>query len=276
MTFVDSRTRARCRIADTARAILQREVSYLDGARLILENRGPAELPEGDSDMAVFALIESETENLPFGSQRQHWSPEALERKAPEVSRAEEWARSTAECEARSFVRRFGGLTERSGTCPELDLVSRRAFFDDYPENVSTVSASLVRYGLRSTCPCCGYPTLCGRAQFEICFLCSWEDDGQDDASADDIHGGPNADYSLSRARYNFMVYGVMYEPENDTRIGGLDSDAEHEVKSRIVSAFEAMINTPASEHEILWSTVRSGERELDRLLKIRIRSAYG
>ncbi|HEU4522533.1 MAG TPA: hypothetical protein VFT12_11050, partial [Thermoanaerobaculia bacterium] len=135
---MDRRTRARRRIANTALAILKGEVSYLEGTRLILEDRGPAELPDDDPDITAFALIESETENLPFASRRQHWSREALESKAAEVRRAEEWARRTAEREARSFIRRFGGLTERSVASPELDLVGRRTFFDDYPDNVKT------------------------------------------------------------------------------------------------------------------------------------------
>ena len=85
MTLVDRRTRARRRIANTALAILKGEVSYLEGTRLILENRGPAELPDDDPDITAFALIESETENLPFASRRQHWSREALESKAAEL-----------------------------------------------------------------------------------------------------------------------------------------------------------------------------------------------
>ncbi|SCL65115.1 Cysteine-rich CPCC [Micromonospora yangpuensis] len=33
-------------------------------------------------------------------------------------------------------------------------------------------------------CPCCRHPTIEGRGQFEICFACGWEDDGQDDEDA--------------------------------------------------------------------------------------------
>lgn len=51
------------------------------------------------------------------------------------------------------------------------------------------------------TCPGCGYPTLTQRASFEICQLCSWEDDGQDDPQADAVWGGPNSNLSLTENR---------------------------------------------------------------------------
>ena len=53
-------------------------------------------------------------------------------------------------------------------------------------------------------CPCCGYKTLCGRGQDEICPVCFWHDDGQDDHDADEVRGGPNYELSLSQARQNF------------------------------------------------------------------------
>ena len=53
-------------------------------------------------------------------------------------------------------------------------------------------------------CPCCGYKTLTEHGAFEVCEVCYWEDDGQGDADADVIRGGPNGDLSLSKARENF------------------------------------------------------------------------
>jgi hypothetical protein len=58
-------------------------------------------------------------------------------------------------------------------------------------------------------CPCCGYLTLFGRAGFEICQVCYWEDDGQDDHDAEEVRGGPNGDLSLAVARKNFRVCGA-------------------------------------------------------------------
>ena len=53
----------------------------------------------------------------------------------------------------------------------------------------------------REKCPCCGYPTLEERGIFEICKLCNWEDDGQDDSYVDEVWGGPNYELSLTASR---------------------------------------------------------------------------
>jgi hypothetical protein len=39
-------------------------------------------------------------------------------------------------------------------------------------------------------CPCCVYITLAQRAYYEICPVCGWEDEGQDDHDADEYRGG--------------------------------------------------------------------------------------
>jgi hypothetical protein len=145
----------------------------------------------------------------------------------------------------------------------------RRAYFDNYAD---TADASPGRYGRRFTCPCCGYPTLRGRSAYEICFLCGWEDDGQDDPNADENFGGPNHGFTLVRARGNFERYLVMYEPNSDTSVGGSDTPAENEAKTQAIVALERLLQSPESEHPQLWERVRSAERELHQLLKQRIR----
>ena len=147
-----------------------------------------------------------------------------------------------------------------------LDLIQRRAFFDSYAENVGRLPPSLVAYGLRFTCPCCGYPTLGERGCDEICFLCWWEDDGQDDADADEVRGGPNASYSLTQARFNFAEHLVMYEPGNDRRVHGPDSQEELAAKRRVIRAFDAIQHSPPAGHERHWEDVRAGMWELRRL----------
>lgn len=63
--------------------------------------------------------------------------------------------------------------------------------------------------GPRGRCPCCFYLTLTERAEYETCPVCGWEDDGQDDKSADEVWGGPNGNLSLTQARYNFARIGA-------------------------------------------------------------------
>jgi len=61
-------------------------------------------------------------------------------------------------------------------------------------------------------CPCCEYKTIGDRGGFEICPICFWEDDGQDDADADEVRGGPNELMSLTEARQNFRRFGAADE----------------------------------------------------------------
>ena len=61
-------------------------------------------------------------------------------------------------------------------------------------------------------CPCCNYKTLCGRGGYEICPVCFWEDDGQDQPDADIVLGGPNGTLSLTEARSNFQRLGAIEE----------------------------------------------------------------
>jgi hypothetical protein len=101
----------------------------------------------------------------------------------------------------------------------------------------------------RVTCPCCGYPTIALRDAFEICSLCAWEDDGQDDpgqlgTAAKHAPGvvthGPNHDYSLTEARENFAVNLTAYRPA--------DRDFESErattaIKGDIVASYERAVD---------------------------------
>jgi hypothetical protein len=61
-------------------------------------------------------------------------------------------------------------------------------------------------------CPCCGFVTLPERGADDICPVCFWEDDGQDDHDADEVRGGPNYSLSLSEARRNFYRIGAVEE----------------------------------------------------------------
>src|SRR5436309_2352246 len=113
----------------------------------------------------------------------------------------------------------------------EVNFWERRKFFD---------SEALLR-GVRLTCPCCGYPMLSESAADEICRLCNWQDDGQDDSNADEVRGGPNRSYSLTEARENFEQYLVIFPPEDDPRTGGSYTEQEREIKRAMIAAFNKM-----------------------------------
>ncbi len=95
-----------------------------------------------------------------------------------------------------------------------------------------------------NTCPCCGYPTLGPgeRGEYIICRICRWEDDGQDDPDSYEIEGGPNYEYSLAEARWNFYHHYSMYHPKeaNDRYPEGLERWVE-KVK-RVMTAYGDVI----------------------------------
>jgi hypothetical protein len=99
-----------------------------------------------------------------------------------------------------------------------------------------------------ATCPCCGYPTIGERGDYDICEICHWEDDGQDDPefaprkdcySPDDVAGGPNADYSLMEARLNFSQFHQMYRP-TDTRPFELTN--QDRTREALIGIFDALL----------------------------------
>jgi hypothetical protein len=63
------------------------------------------------------------------------------------------------------------------------------------------------------SCPCCGSRTIGERGNYEICKVCWWEDDGQDNKHANKDMGGPNSGVSLTQGRINFINYGI-YDPK--------------------------------------------------------------
>lgn len=66
------------------------------------------------------------------------------------------------------------------------------------------------------SCPCCGRKTLGERAGYEICRVCWWEDDGQDNSTASQVLGGPNGATSLTKARANFLLHGIFDPKRTD------------------------------------------------------------
>jgi hypothetical protein len=89
-----------------------------------------------------------------------------------------------------------------------------KAWFDFYTKEIESADPlTFKKFDEYFLCPCCYLPTLTTREGFEICPVCDWEDDGQDDHNADKILGGPNSDYSLSEARENFKKYLTSYRP---------------------------------------------------------------
>ncbi len=91
-----------------------------------------------------------------------------------------------------------------------------------------------------AVCPCCGYPTIGARGGHDICCLCNWQDDGQDDADADNVRGGPNHDYSLTEARRNFVEYRTQYRPSHVQAFAR--ATPTYEARTALIAAFDALL----------------------------------
>ncbi len=98
------------------------------------------------------------------------------------------------------------------------------------------------------SCPCCGYRPIRERGNYEICKVCWWEDDGQDNQDSEQIMGGPNYGISLVMGRYNYLIYG-LYDPKR-TDLIELKAEKDEFKKGRI---FEIIDNEYLIEKETHW-----------------------
>jgi hypothetical protein len=114
---------------------------------------------------------------------------------APRGTVIEEFVPEFREHELWSDVHDEGRPTEPS---PE-ELERRREWFEWYLEQQANNSVrSEEGEAGPFRCPCYDCLTLDERGGYEICPVCFWEDDGQDDHDADVVRGGPNAALSLT------------------------------------------------------------------------------
>ena len=100
------------------------------------------------------------------------------------------------------------------GTSQSADQVLRgMRWFEGYchVREVGSVYAQ-PPVGTRVACPCCHCLTLDTRGDNDICPVCFWEDDGQDEHDAGLVRGGPNGPLSLTVARQSYARIGAVDE----------------------------------------------------------------
>jgi hypothetical protein len=64
---------------------------------------------------------------------------------------------------------------------------------------------------VRFRCPCCGYKTLDAPGALQLCPVCWWEDDGQEDNDAAEVRLTVNGQLSLNEARDFYLQYGAAH-----------------------------------------------------------------
>ena len=72
-------------------------------------------------------------------------------------------------------------------------------------------AVSQPRAAVRYRCPCCGARTLTAPASMDLCPVCWWEDDGQEDDDASEVRLTVNGDLSLSVAREHYRHCGAAH-----------------------------------------------------------------
>jgi len=98
----------RQKVAQIAEEVLDGRVGIIAGARRISTLcGGHVGLDEFDPDFRTFIAIDSETDDLPIGQTRQHWSQDPLAKKDEEIGRCEAHYRELAREAASHLVTRF-------------------------------------------------------------------------------------------------------------------------------------------------------------------------
>jgi hypothetical protein len=98
----------RAEVASLAKALMVGEIGIIEGSRKLCNLKYEVSEDDGDPDFTQFAAIESETDHLPVGPVREHWSPEALLRKDLEIKKVEDFYRSRIVEPCKKLIERLG------------------------------------------------------------------------------------------------------------------------------------------------------------------------
>lgn len=94
-------------IGEIARAMLGGEITFIEGAHRIALMCNYSDLPAVDADVVAFLHIHSAYPTLPPKDGREHWPPEMLQEKYPEIPRAEAKASQVLTRHCQSLIERF-------------------------------------------------------------------------------------------------------------------------------------------------------------------------
>lgn len=134
----------------------------------------------------------------------------------------------------------------------ELPFAERRKLFEAYLRSTDAWVVKLRPRELKSTCPCCAFPTLGERGENDICPLCKWQDD------IDEEKSGANGDYTIQEARENFEQFLIMY------RASEQDIHTPHSrlvpAKRALIAVYMAILDANLKAHQVksLWRAVES------------------
>jgi hypothetical protein len=91
----------------TAEEMIVGKTGIIAGSRILSGLRFELEVPEEYEEFLTFVAIDSETDDLPVGREREFWSPEALKEKDVEIQRCEVLYRKYAIEACESIIKRW-------------------------------------------------------------------------------------------------------------------------------------------------------------------------
>ena len=93
-------------VVGIARGVLNGSVGIVEGSRMLLTIQRAAGA-EDDADFLFFVGVNSQTDHLPVGDLRRHWSPDALRLKDDELNGFEVQVRARALEVCRKLIERY-------------------------------------------------------------------------------------------------------------------------------------------------------------------------
>ena len=97
----------RKQIVQVATKILNEELGLIEGTRLLSAASREVTNNQFDPDFLLFVAVDSETDALPIGKERQYWADYALVEKDKEIKRAEEFYREQIIAGCKVLIERF-------------------------------------------------------------------------------------------------------------------------------------------------------------------------
>ena len=96
------------KVASIANLVITKKLNILEAAKEISSISNELGLDENDEDINILRAINSETDSLPIGKEKDLWSKNALLKKQNEIEKAEKWAIEIGFNAFSNLVNRFG------------------------------------------------------------------------------------------------------------------------------------------------------------------------
>ena len=97
----------RSEVIHVSKDIIDKKISIIEGVRKLCALHHKISKDDFDTDFLIFAAIDSDTDHLPVGNVREHWSLNALEMKDKEICDVEDIYRDQVIEACKKLILRF-------------------------------------------------------------------------------------------------------------------------------------------------------------------------